>query len=72
MKAANSILADYEKARVDKSVAEDSYNTLKKRVEPYLIATKGLNQEEITRINEAIQLESRKIAVDRNKNKKAR
>ena len=30
VKAANSILADYEKARMDKSVAEDSYDTLKK------------------------------------------
>ena len=71
VKAANSILTDYEKARVDKSVAEDSYDTLKKRVEPYLVATKGLNQEEITRINEAMQLESRKIAVERNGVKKA-
>ncbi|WP_084785918.1 MobV family relaxase [Psychrobacter urativorans] len=67
VKAANSILMDYEKARIDKSVAEESYETLKKRVEPYLIATKGLNQEEITRINEAMQLESRKIAVDKDK-----
>ena len=67
VKAANSILTDYEKARVDKSVAEDSYDTLKKRVEPYLVATKGLNQEEITRINEAMQLESRKIAIEKNK-----
>ena len=67
VKAANSILMDYEKARVDKKIAEDSYDTLKKRVEPYLVATKGLNQEEIARVNEAIQLESRKIAVDNNK-----
>ena len=66
VKAANSILMDYEKARVDKSVAEDSYDTLKKRVEPYLIATKGLNQEEITRVNEVMQLESHKIAVEKN------
>ncbi|WP_182407607.1 MobV family relaxase [Psychrobacter sp. GP33] len=67
VKAANSILTDYEKARVDKSVAEASYDTLKKRVEPYLVATKGLNQEEIARVNEAMQLEGRKIAVDRGK-----
>ena len=44
VKAANSILMDYEKARNDKSVAEDSYETLKKRVEPYLVAIQGLNQ----------------------------
>ncbi|WCB44925.1 hypothetical protein PH192_24685 (plasmid) [Escherichia coli] len=30
VKAANSILMDYEKARLDKSVAEASYNSLKK------------------------------------------
>ena len=71
LKAANSILMDYEKARVDKKIAEDSYDTLKKRVEPYLIATKGLNQEEITRVNEVMQLESLKIAVEKDKNKKA-
>ena len=65
VKAANSILMDYQKARNDKSVAEDSYNTLKKRVEPYLVAIEGLNQEEIARVNEVIQLESRKIAVER-------
>jgi len=65
VKAANSILTDYEKTRVDKSVAEESYNTLKKRVEPYLVAIQGLNQEEITRVNDAMQLESRKIAVER-------
>ena len=67
VKAANSILMEYEKARIDKKIAEDSYNTLKKRVEAYLVATKGLNQEEITRINEAMQLESRKIAVEMGK-----
>ena len=67
VKAANSILADYEKARMDKSVAEGSYDTLKKRVEPYLLAIEGLNQEEITGVNEAMQLESRKIAVERDK-----
>ena len=72
VKAANSILADYEKARMDKTVAEDSYNTLKKRVEPYLVATQGLNQEEIARVNEVMQLESRKIAVERDEIKKAR
>ncbi|MGP5182087.1 MobV family relaxase [Psychrobacter cibarius] len=64
VKAANSILMDYEKARMDKKVAEDSYDTLKKRVEPYLVATKGLNQEEIARVNEAMHLESRRIAVE--------
>jgi hypothetical protein len=37
VKAANSILKDYEKARLDKRVAEGSYDTLKKRVEPYLV-----------------------------------
>ena len=67
VKAANSILADYEKARVDKSVAEGSYDTLKKRVEPYLVAIDGLNQEEIARVNEVMQLESRKIAVEKDK-----
>ena len=67
MKAANSILTDYEKAKMDKKIAEDSYDTLKKRVEPYLVATKGLNQEEITRLNHAMQLESRKIAVAKDK-----
>ncbi len=72
VKAANSILADYEKARMDKTVAEDSYNTLKKRVEPYLVATQGLNQEEIARVNEVMQLESRKIAVERVKYERAR
>ena len=72
VKAANSILMDYEKARVGKKVAEDSYNTLKKRVEPYVVAIEGLNQEEIARVNEAMQLESRKIAVERVKYERAR
>ena len=72
VKAANSILMDYEKARLDRKVAEDSYNTLRKRVEPYLMATEGLNQEEITRVNEAMQLESRRISVERNNTKGAR
>ena len=71
MKAANSILMDYEKARMDKSVAEGSYDTLKKRVEPYLVAINGLNQEEIARVNEAMQLESRRISVERNNTKGA-
>ena len=65
VKAANSILTDYEKARIDKSVAEESYDTLKKRVEPYLVAIQGLNQKEIARINEVMKLESRKTAVER-------
>ena len=68
VKAANSILMDYEKARNDKSVAEASYDTLKKRVEPYLMAIEGLNQEEIARVTEAILLERRKIAIERFKN----
>ena len=72
VKAANSILTDYEKARTDKSVAEASYDTLKKRVEPYLVAIQGLNQEEIARMNEVMQLESRKIAIERVKDEKAR
>ena len=72
VKAANSILMDYEKARTDKSVAEVSYNTLKKRVEPYLVAIDGLNQEEIAKLNEVMHLESRKIAVERDKIKNAR
>jgi hypothetical protein len=72
VKAANSILMDYEKARLDKNVAEESYDTLKKRVEPYLMAIDGLNQEEIARVNEAMQLESHKIAVEMDKIKKAR
>ena len=72
VKAANSILMDYEKARLDKSVAEASYDTLKKRVEPYLVAIEGLNREEIARLNEAMQLESRRISVERNNTKKAR
>nr|WP_181718420.1 MobV family relaxase [Psychrobacter sp.]QJS05115.1 mobilization protein MobA [Psychrobacter sp.] len=67
VKAVNSILANYEKARTDKSVAEDSYETLKKRVEPYLVATKGLNQDETNRMNEVMQIESRKIAVEKDK-----
>jgi len=71
VKAANSILTDYERARIDKSVAEESYDTLKKRVEPYLMAIDGLNQEEIARVNEAMQLESHKIAVEMDKIKKA-
>nr|AFH75096.1 MobA [Psychrobacter sp. DAB_AL43B] len=71
VKAANSILADYEKARMDKSVAEGSYNTLKKRVEPYLAAIEGLNQEEIARVNEVMQIERRRIAVERGKIEKA-
>ena len=65
VKAANSILMDYEKARTDKNVAEASFDTLKKRVEPYLAAIEGLNQEEIGRVNEVMQLESRKIALER-------
>ena len=72
VKAANSILMDYEKARLDKSVAEASYDTLKKRVEPYLVAIEGLNREEIARLNEAMQLESRRISVERSNTKKAR
>ncbi|WP_201588371.1 MobV family relaxase [Psychrobacter jeotgali] len=68
VKAANSILMDYEKARLEKSVAEDSYDTLKKRVEPYLVAINGLNQKEIARVNEVMQLESRKIAVENDRN----
>ncbi|WP_068330444.1 MobV family relaxase [Psychrobacter sp. P2G3] len=72
VKAANSILTEYGKARVDKSVAEASYDTLKKRVEYYLVAIEGLNQEEVARVNYAMQLESRKIAVERDKSKKAR
>lgn len=72
VKAANSILMDYEKARLDKSVAEASYDNLKKRVEPYLVAIEGLNQEEIARVNEAIQLESRRIAIERVKYGRAR
>ncbi|MGP5706700.1 MobV family relaxase, partial [Psychrobacter namhaensis] len=72
VKAANSILMDYEKARLDKSVAEASYDTLKKRVEPYLVAIGGLNQEEIARVNEVMQLESRRIAVERVKYERAR
>jgi len=72
VKAANSILMDYEKARLDKNVAEASYDTLKKRVEPYLMAIQGLNQEEIARLNEAMQLESRKIAIESGKVKGAR
>jgi hypothetical protein len=72
VKAANSILMDYEKARSDKNVAEASYDTLKKRVEPYLVAIEGLNREEITRLNEAMQLESRKIAIERVKYERAR
>ena len=67
VKAANSILMDYEKARVSKKVAEDSYDTLNKRVEPYLVAIEGLNQEEIARVNEAMLLESRRIAVEKGK-----
>ena len=58
---------DYEKARLDKSVAEASYNSLKKRVEPYLLATEGLNREEIIRLNEAMQIESCRIAVESEK-----
>ena len=72
VKAANSILMDYEKARMDKKVAEDSYDTLKKRVEPYLVAIEGLNQEEIARVNEIMQLESRKIAVEKDNVNKAK
>ena len=71
VKAANSILADYKKARMDKSMAEGSYETLRKCVEPYLVATDGLNLEEVTRVNEAMQLESRKIAVERHKTESA-
>jgi len=35
------------------------------------VAIDGLNQEEIARVNEAMQLESRRISVERNKNKGA-
>ena len=72
VKAANSILMDYEKVRLDKSVAEASYDNLKKRVEPYLVAIEGLNQEEIARVNEAMQLESRRIVVERVEYERAR
>ena len=72
VKAANSILMDYEKARIDRRVAEDSYETLKKRVEPYLVAIQGLNQEEIASLNELMYLESRKIAIERVKYERAR
>ena len=72
VKAANSILMDYEKARVDKNVAEDSYDTLRKRVEPYLGAIEGLNLEEIARLNKVMQLESRRIAIERVKYERAR
>ncbi|WP_201503164.1 MobV family relaxase [Psychrobacter cibarius] len=71
IKAAKSILNDYERARLYKKIAEDSYDTLRERVEPYLVATEGLNKDEITRVNEAMQLESRKIAVERDESKKA-
>ena len=70
IKAAKSILNDYERARLYKKIAEDSYDTLRERVEPYLVATEGLNKDEITRVNEAMQLESRKIAVERGESKK--
>ena len=63
VKAANSILMEYEKARIDKSVAEGSYETLRKRVEPYLVAIEGLNQEEIYKLNEIMYLEGRRIAL---------
>jgi hypothetical protein len=69
VKAASSILMDYEKVKVDKSLTEGSYDTLKKRVEPYLVAIGGLNQEEIARVNHAMQLESRRIAVEKDTNK---
>ena len=72
VKAANSILMDYEKVRLDKSVAEASYDNLKKRVEPYLVVIEGLNQEEIARVNEAMQLESRRIVVERVEYERAR
>ena len=67
VKAANSILMDYEKTKTDKSIAEASYDALKKRVDPYLVAIEGLNQEEVVRLNKMMQLESRKIAVERSK-----
>ena len=72
VKAANSILTDYEKARTDKSVAEASYDALRKRVEPYLVAIEGLNQEEIARLDKVMQIESCRIAVERVNDKKAR
>jgi hypothetical protein len=65
VKAASSILMDYEKVKVDKSVAEGSYDTLKRRVEPYLAVIDELDQEEIARVNHAILLESRRIAVEK-------
>lgn len=71
VKAANSILADYDKARADKKIAEDSYDAMKKRVEPYLAVIKGLNQEEITRVNEVMQLESRRISIEGDRYRKA-
>jgi hypothetical protein len=72
VKAASSILMDYGKARLDKSVAEGSYDTLKKRVEPYLAAIEGLNQEEVSRVNHAMLLERRRIAVEKSKITNAR
>ena len=71
IKAAKSILNDYERAKLGKKIAESSYEDLKKRVEPYLVATEGLNEDEIERVNKAMQLESRKIALDRDESKNA-
>ena len=62
---------DYERAKLGKKIAESSYEDLKKRVEPYLVATEGLNEDEIERVNKAMQLESRKIALDRDESKNA-
>ncbi|WP_352339613.1 hypothetical protein, partial [Psychrobacter sp. 16-MNA-CIBAN-0192] len=69
---ANSILSDYKYTKHDKEVLLSSLAYTEQRANPYFNAIKGLNKDEVTRVNDAMQLESRKIAVEKNENKKAR
>lgn len=68
---ANSILSDYKYTKHDKEVLLSVQAHTEQRAKPYFNAIKGLDKDEITRVNEAMQLESRKIAVEKNERKKA-
>lgn len=68
---ANSILSDYKYTKHDKEVLLSVQAHTEQRAKPYFNAIKGLDKDEITRVNEAMQLESRKIAVEKRENKKA-
>ena len=67
---ANSILSDYKYTKHDKEVLLSVQAHTEQRAKPYFNAIKGLDKDEITRVNEAMQLESRKIAVEKNERKR--